>query len=127
MRYAKTNPFTNPLLYSLFISLFLASAGAFAERPDKNAQAVPNGLTIPHGYQNWKLIAVSHRNDNNSLRAILGNRIAHQAAHAQRKLAWPEGTILAKLVWQDAKHPEWSDAIVPGQSKTSGKAGGLKM
>jgi Cytochrome P460 len=116
MRYTKSKPLLNLVLISTSLCVFfLATPGVSAERPDKQAKAVPNGLTIPQGYKNWKLIAVSHRNDSNSLRAILGNPTAHQAAYAQRKLNWPEGTILAKLVWKDTKHPEWSDAVVPGE------------
>ncbi|MGH8499438.1 MAG: cytochrome P460 family protein [Methylococcales bacterium] len=75
-------------------------------------------MVLPYilkGYEKWKLIAVSHRNDKNSLRAILGNRSAHGATYANGEWNWPEGTILAKLVWEDTKHPQWPDAIVPGQ------------
>ncbi len=75
----------------------------------------PNGITFPHGYKNWDLIAVSHRTDNNSLRAILGNDVAVKAARAGQTNPWPDGSMLAKLVWKDTVHEDdWPDATVPG-------------
>jgi hypothetical protein len=38
--------------------------------------SVPNGVQVPQGYQDWRVIASSHRTDKNSLRVILGNDIA---------------------------------------------------
>ncbi len=73
-----------------------------------------NGISIPKGYKNWKLIAVSHRNDKQSLRAILGNQRAHKATKKDSLKTWPEGSILAKLVWNDRTHKQWSSAVVPG-------------
>lgn len=60
------------------------------------------------------MIASSHRTDKNSLRVILGNDIAIQAARAKHTNPWPEGSILAKLVWEDKTHDAWSTATVPG-------------
>lgn len=102
-------------LFLLFVSLFSFNFQSIAG-PSVNQAATPapNGLTIPKGYRNWKLIGVSHRTDKNSLRAILGNRKAHQATLSKGKWNWPEGTILAKLVWNDSQHPAWPDATVPG-------------
>jgi len=42
--------------------------------------AAPNGIEFPQGYQDWRVIGVSHRTDNNTLRIILGNDIAIEAA-----------------------------------------------
>jgi hypothetical protein len=108
------NPMMKTVVFTSIVVLFLIGAGLSAEPLNEQARAVPNGLTLPKGYQNWKLIGVSQRNDKNSLRAILGNARAHQATFANGKWNWPEGTILAKLVWQDANHPQWPEAIVPG-------------
>ena len=99
---------------TILIAALMGAGLSAAPQPDR-VEAAPNGLTIPKGYKKWKLIGVSHRNDKNSLRAILGNRKAHQATNSKGRWDWPEGTILAKLVWRDAKHPQWPDAIVPGQ------------
>lgn len=74
----------------------------------------PNGITIPENYKDWRLIAPSHRSDNNTLRAILGNDVAIDAARAGRTKPWPDGAILGKIVWKDATHPNWQKATVPG-------------
>ena len=29
--------------------------------------------------------------------------------------SWPEGTILAKVVWKDTRLKEWKNATVPGK------------
>jgi len=78
------------------------------------ADPAPNGITLPQGYKDWKVISVSERSDNNTLRAILGNDVAIQAARAGKTNPWPDGTILAKLVWKNAAHPKFPAATVPG-------------
>lgn len=74
-----------------------------------------NGIEIPANYKNWKLIGSSLRNDKNSLRVILGNSVAINAINNNQTNPWPDGTILAKLVWQAKQLPEWPEALVPGQ------------
>ena len=76
---------------------------------------VPNGIELPKHYRNWRVLGVSHREDNKSLRAILGNYTAMQAAEKGQTDPWPDGAILAKVVWNDAKHPFWDTATVPGE------------
>jgi len=81
----------------------------------QNVQAAPNGIEYPKGLTNWRVIGTSMRNDNNTQRVILGNSIAITAARAKTdKLQWPEGTILAKLVWKNETLSTWKAATVPG-------------
>jgi hypothetical protein len=75
----------------------------------------PNGITIPEGYRDWRVIGVSHRTDNNTLRMILGNDAAIAAARAGQTRPWPDGTVLAKIVMKDDTHGSWPAATVPGQ------------
>jgi len=75
----------------------------------------PNGIEYPAGYKDWRVIGVSHRTDNNSLRVILGNDQAIAAAREGKTNPWPNGTILAKVVLKDAIHEEWKAATVPGK------------
>lgn len=75
----------------------------------------PNGIALPEGYQDWRLIGSSHRVDNNTLRVILGNDKAIEAARAGRTNPWPDGAILAKIVWKDSILPSWEKAVVPGE------------
>ena len=78
------------------------------------AQPAPNGIELPEDYRDWRVIATSHRSDNNTLRVILGNDVAVDAARSGRTVPWPDGAILAKLVWKDAGHDHWPTATVPG-------------
>lgn len=75
----------------------------------------PNGITLPESYQDWQVIASSHRIDNHTLRVILGNDTAVRAARAGNTRPWPDGAILGKLVWKDATLDSWEKAIVPGE------------
>lgn len=101
--------------FCVVTSIVFGVANGYAEPVTDLAKAVPNGLTIPDGYKNWKLVSVSERKDKNSLRAILGNYKAHKASIIDGKWNWPEGSILAKLAWENSVHPDWPDAIVPGK------------
>jgi len=78
------------------------------------ADPAPNGLTLPEGYKDWKVIAPSHRTDNNTLRVIVGNEVAVRAAREGKTSPWPDGAILGKLVWKDTTHASWPTAQVPG-------------
>ena len=85
-----------------------ASGAALAAEP------APNGITLPEGYKNWRMIASSQRTDNNTMRVILGNDKAVEAARAGKINPWPDGAILAKLVWKNKTLDKWAQAIVPG-------------
>lgn len=103
----------NPVLIRIGAGL-LALALLPAAHSQSPAAAAPNGIELPAGYKDWRLIAPSHRSDNNTLRVVLGNDVAIAAARANRVNPWPDGTVLAKLVWKDATHPNWPTATVPG-------------
>jgi len=75
----------------------------------------PNGIELPGNYRDWRVIASSSRTDNNTLRVILGNDIAIEAARAGNINPWPDGTILGKMVWKDTTLKAWEKAIVPGE------------
>lgn len=80
---------------------------------DKVVKPAPNDIELPAGYQDWRVISSSHRTDNHSLRVILGNDIAVKAARAEKTNPWPEGSILAKMVWKEGELETWKPAIVP--------------
>ena len=97
------------------------------------AQA-PNGIELPEGYHDWRIVASSCRSDNGTLRVILGNDIAVQAVDSAWMNPWPDGAILCKLVWKQDSLKAWPAAIVPGDfvqvefmlkdSKAYGSTGG---
>jgi hypothetical protein len=97
-----------------FRSLVAACASFVFLSPAIAADPAPNGLALPAGYKDWRVIAPSHRTDNNTLRVILGNDVAVKAARDGKTKPWPDGAILAKLVWKDATHSVWPTAQVPG-------------
>ena len=74
----------------------------------------PNGIELPAGYKDWRVIATSHRDDNKTLRVILGNDKAIEAARSGNTKPWPDGSILGKLVWKDDAHEQWPKATIPG-------------
>jgi hypothetical protein len=78
-------------------------------------QPSPNGIDLPEGYSDWRVISASHRTDNNTVRIILGNDRAVDAARAGDTKPWPDGAILAKLVWKAMSLETWEDAIVPAE------------
>ncbi|MDP3515321.1 MAG: cytochrome P460 family protein [Sulfuritalea sp.] len=91
-----------------FAIAFGCALSAFAADP------APNGISLPDGYKDWRLLSVSQRTDNNTIRAILGNDVAIKAARDGKTNPWPDGAVLAKLAWKNAKHEKWDAAIVPG-------------
>ncbi len=66
-------------------------------------------------YKDWRLLSISHRTDKHTLRAILGNDTAINAARENKTKPWPDGTILAKVKWKEATHPNWNAAIIAGE------------
>lgn len=98
--------------FILLSVLFIAGISFALKIPVRPA---PNGIEMPEGFRDWRLIASSHRSDNNTMRVILGNDTAVQAARYNRTNPWPDGTILAKIVWKNRTHEKWSAATVPGE------------
>jgi hypothetical protein len=92
---------------SCILTLCAASATAGPVAP------APNGIELPADYRDWRTISVSHRTDHHSLRAILGNDIAVEAARRGETNPWPDGAILAKVVWKEGAEDKWAAAIAP--------------
>lgn len=81
----------------------------------ENSVSSSHGIPYPEDWKEWATIAVSHRNDNNTLRVILGNDIAVEAARSDNTDPWPDGAILGKVVWKDSELQYWQAATAPGQ------------
>ena len=100
------------------LSNFLLGLLLFIGAPTVSAATIPapsHKISYPAGWQNWAVIAVSHRTDNNTLRVILGNEIAVKAARLSKTNPWPDGTVLGKVVWKDTVLSSWKSATVPGK------------
>jgi hypothetical protein len=75
---------------------------------------------IPHGYRDWKWIAVAHEAGNlNSLGAVLGNDVAIDA-YRQGKLPFPDGTIIAALHYRNLPSEENNKVFGRAQSFVPG-------
>lgn len=78
--------------------------------------------TIPTGYRDWRLISVAHEEgDLNDIRAILGNDEAIKA-YRERKLPFPEETIIARIAWRHIPSEENNKAFGRAQSFVPGDA-----
>jgi Cytochrome P460/Haem-binding domain len=59
-----------------------------------------NGQAFDAAFEGWKLLSITDRGDNNTLRVILGNEIAMQAVQKGNLSPWPDGARIAKIAWQ---------------------------
>jgi hypothetical protein len=59
-----------------------------------------NGLAFDAAFEGWKLLSITDRGDNNTLRIILGNEIAIHAVQQGNLSPWPDGARIAKIAWQ---------------------------
>lgn len=59
-----------------------------------------NGITYMPDYKNWHAISSTERMDNGTMRVIYGNDIAEKAIHSGSVNPWPDGTIFAKVTWE---------------------------
>lgn len=98
-------------LWLLVLLSALLQTQAYADK----VKPSPNGIAFPKGYQNWRVISMSHRIDNNTVRVIYGNNIAIKAARAGKTNPWPNGSIIGKVVWKQATAKDWAKAVVPGK------------
>jgi len=102
------------MIFLVVVTVVFVAVARVAVSAKKEIIPAPNGLVLPDSYKNWRIIASSHRTDNNTLRIILGNDKAIEAARMGRISPWPDGSVLAKLVWKDTTHAEWPSATIPG-------------
>ncbi|WP_028582376.1 cytochrome P460 family protein [Desulfogranum japonicum] len=97
---------------SFLVSLIMVGLASVATGTEITSS---HNIDYPTGWQNWSSIAVSHRTDNNTLRIILGNKTAVDAARVGQTNPWPDGAMLGKVVWKDIQLENWEEATVPGQ------------
>lgn len=62
-----------------------------------------NGVTYIPDYKNWETISSTERFDNGTMRVIFGNSIAVKAIHNHQINPWPNGTIFAKVAWDQVE------------------------
>jgi hypothetical protein len=90
---------------------FTASASGHSGEEAAPIVAPIYGVKIPPGYRDWSLISVARVGvPLNDLRAKLGNDIAIKA-YREKKVPFPDGTIIARVAWQQVTSDENNNAI----------------
>jgi len=91
-----------------------------ARAPNPSLQALPDvvepmasGVRFDPQFTHWHLLSITDRGDNHSLRAILGNDVAMQAARVGAASPWPDGARFAKVAWKQRLDSDGT--IRPGQ------------
>lgn len=72
-----------------------------------------NGLTVPEGVFDWRVLGAITRGDNGQARVVVGNDTAVDAARAGNTNPWPEGSMIAHYVWSGGENPVIANAVVP--------------
>jgi hypothetical protein len=105
----------------LTIAALLAFLGSMAlAEQDKYALQVPSGLAFSEfrGYEDWKVVAVSHAESLNLIEVIVANPVminAYQAGVPGNGKPFPDGSKMAKIHWNAKKSEEApAPTIVPG-------------
>lgn len=73
------------------------------DEPEKGyawVRPAPNGIEYIPGYRDWVAIGSTDRFDNGTIRLIFANPVAVDAIKKQRTNPWPDGSILAKVLWK---------------------------
>ncbi len=110
-------PWENKIMYKILGLSLAGIVGLLSISMPVIAEKAPaaDSKKMQGEYIDWRLLGVSHRNDKKTLRAILGNDIAIKAARKSDMQVWPDGSIIAKLIWKESVHSNWPAAIVPGE------------
>ncbi len=80
------------------VNIPTATTAAVVRTPVQNAL---NGIAFLPDYRNWNAISSTERRDSRTLRQILANEVATKAIAEHRINPWPDGAILAKVVWRE--------------------------
>lgn len=80
---------------------------------EKIVQPTANGIAYIADYRSWKIISITDRFDNGTMRMIYGNEIAVKAIQERNINPWPSGAILAKAAWKQMTNPDGS--LSPGE------------
>jgi hypothetical protein len=88
----------------------LTSMAPASAQPD-GAAAPIYGVRLPPGYRDWTFISVASVGAPvNDMRAKLGNDVAIKA-YREGKMPFPDGTVIARLAWNQAASEENNSAV----------------
>jgi hypothetical protein len=88
----------------------------------ETAVDAPNGIALPAGFLDWKVIGVIDRSEDAmdpSIRVVVGNDTAVDAARDGETNPWPDGSMIGHFVWAAGENESINttltgDAVVPG-------------
>ncbi len=108
------------LLVTIAVVTCVVASSAIVAGNDADQAAPIYGIKLPPGFRDWKLISVAHEAGNlNDFRAVLGNDIAIKA-YQERKLPFPDGTVIARLAWSYVPSEENNKIFGRDQSFVAG-------
>lgn len=88
----------------------LPAAAAFAD-----VDAAPNGIEFPEEILDWRVIGIANvAGDTPTLRVIVGNDIAVDAARAGQTNPWPDGSVISHYVWAAGENEDSANTVAPG-------------
>lgn len=96
-------------------SLAFSMSDSQLDKQEGVPKETKNGIKFPVDYQSWDTVSVSYREDNQTLRAIIGNKKAINAIEKGQTNPWPNGAVLGKLVWKSTQDTHWKAAKVPNR------------
>jgi hypothetical protein len=108
-----------PTIATVAALLAALGTGAMAAQ-DKYTVKVPNGLAFSEfrGYEDWKIVSVSHAESLNLIEVIVANPVmiaAYQAGIPGNGKPFPDGSRMAKIHWNAKKSAEApAPTTVPG-------------
>ncbi len=73
----------------------------------------PNGISYNPYYRNWQVLSTTSRYDNGTMRVMYANPVAITAVKNGQIHPWPEGSMIAKLVFRKLEDKEGN--IRPGE------------
>jgi len=68
--------------------------------PAAGVNPAPNGIDYIPDYRSWKVMSISDRFDNGTMRIIFANDIAVKAIQEHQTKVWPDGAVFAKAAWK---------------------------
>jgi RNA polymerase subunit RPABC4/transcription elongation factor Spt4 len=78
-----------------------------------NRPVSPNGIVYDPSYRNWQVLSTTSRYDNGTMRVMYANPVAIAAVKNGQIHPWPEGSMIAKLVFRKLEDKEGN--IRPGE------------
>jgi hypothetical protein len=109
-------------LLALLTVVCIAAPGSPASGHDDGGAVPIFGIKVLPGYRDWKLISVAREEGSlNDIRAILGNDVAIKA-YREDRLPFPDGTVIARIAWEDVQSEENNKVFGRTQSFVAGPA-----